>query len=263
MKTFLVFLFILFSSISYVVSQTKLDVIYLVNGDIYKGRIIRDEPGDYMQIKIRDGSIKKFLYSEIANREVSDINQFNTPQPKIQKITFGIKSGLSYSDLVGDDIEGTEAKTGFIFGGFVNFPVNHHASFQVELMYVQHGAKHTDSLGEVSINAEIINIPVLVLIEFPLNDGSKLNLYPGVGIGKNISTIKTAKFFGQEQSVDYLKYMQSTVIYLTAGLSFETKISNDISLIFDLRGNTSITSPIKEFEDVKDISLHFMVGFKF
>ncbi len=52
-----------------VYSQSIVDVIYLKNGDILKGEVIKDMPNDYLQIEMKDGSIRKIAYKELEKRE--------------------------------------------------------------------------------------------------------------------------------------------------------------------------------------------------
>jgi hypothetical protein len=50
-------------------AQTNLDVVYLKNGKIYKGRTVTDIPPDYLEIQLNNGEIIKVLYSDIVKRE--------------------------------------------------------------------------------------------------------------------------------------------------------------------------------------------------
>jgi hypothetical protein len=45
--------------------QEKIDVVYLKNGDIRKGKIIESVPNDYLRIQIFDGSVFTLQYSDI------------------------------------------------------------------------------------------------------------------------------------------------------------------------------------------------------
>jgi hypothetical protein len=54
---------IIFSAIG--LSQERIDVIYLKNGDVRKGTIIENVPGDYVKIETAGGSIFTIKYAEI------------------------------------------------------------------------------------------------------------------------------------------------------------------------------------------------------
>ncbi len=62
---------LVFSSI-WLVAQTNIDVIYLKNGKIYKGRTVNDVPPDYLEIQLNNGEIKKVLYQDIIKKELED-----------------------------------------------------------------------------------------------------------------------------------------------------------------------------------------------
>jgi hypothetical protein len=234
-----------------------------VNGDIYKGKIIKDVVVEYIIIELRDGSIKKCLYSEIAKREVNDISQFNVPQPKIKQMTFGIKSGISYSTFIGDDASGFDYKSGFIFDAFVSYPIRNHASIQPELLYAQHGAILKDSLGDISVNIDIVAIPLTVIIEIPLFDRTKMNFNPGFGLGLNMTTYQKAKIDEKDISYDFTKKIEKLVVFLSFGISLDSYISEDMKLIFDWRANSSFNTLLKNYNQVKDLSFYFTLGFGF
>ncbi|MEI6090836.1 MAG: hypothetical protein WCR42_10320 [bacterium] len=93
-----------------VYAQTKVDVVYLKNGETLKGRIVKDVPFDYLELQIKDGTIKKVFYQDMKKREVieepdsnSNINYDGYTQnraneyPKRGSIGFGF--GIPYGLL--------------------------------------------------------------------------------------------------------------------------------------------------------------------
>ena len=55
--------------------------------------------------------------------------------------TYGLKAGVTFASLSGDDVEGLDSKTGFMIGGFADIPVSPTFSIQPEALYVQKGCQ--------------------------------------------------------------------------------------------------------------------------
>lgn len=103
MKKLMLAMFVILCSTLVMFSQTRLDVVTLKNGDTYKGQIIKDVPGDYLQLEMMDGSIKKIMYSDIDNRGVE-----NSPiNSKSDIESWYLILGLGYSDIsYPDELQG-------------------------------------------------------------------------------------------------------------------------------------------------------------
>ena len=71
---FVLIIFLILSISVY--SQSRVDVIKLKNGDIYQGQIIKDVPGDYIQIEMKSGLIKMIKYPDIESRESKMIDEY-------------------------------------------------------------------------------------------------------------------------------------------------------------------------------------------
>ncbi|MCX6152835.1 MAG: outer membrane beta-barrel protein [Candidatus Kapabacteria bacterium] len=251
-------------------SQITEDVIYLKNGDIYKGHIVKDVKGEYLQIEMKDGSIKKLSYTEIEKKETVNVSTKPIANTKIsstkKKVSFGLKAGMDYSVFVekGSD---WSFKSGYLFGGFANFPIDKIASLQPEVLYAQHGAKATgysSQLGSFDLNFETnyLSIPVLVAMDLPLSKTSKFCVYPALGVGILLSATETVIQNGQEHSIDGAGDCSSWYLFSSLGIWFETKIDNKMSFILDLRANSGITTMLKGYE-VSDLSLYLMAGISF
>jgi len=83
-------------------AQTNLDVVYLTNGKIYKGRIVNDVPPDYLDIQLNNGEIKKVIYQEILKREVDDQANKNviSMEDSLTNVDYYAKEG-SYGLCIG------------------------------------------------------------------------------------------------------------------------------------------------------------------
>lgn len=74
---------------------------------------------------------------------------------------FGIKAGVSISNIKGDNTDGLDSKTGFMVGGFASIPISAPAAIQPEVFYVQKGAKFGLGGADASFKLDYIEIPVL------------------------------------------------------------------------------------------------------
>ncbi len=254
-------------------SQIKENIIYLKNGDIFKGKIVKEVPGDYINLELKDASIKKILISDILKREENyNYKEDNVKFGKDEKSTsFGIKGGLSYATALGKNVDDeTEFTSGMVIGGFVNFPINTTFAIQTELLYAQHGYEATYNNNYYSdkytdkLKIDLISIPILLNIGIPLSETIKFDVNPGLGVSFNIkSEIETNYFGSGGTTIDCLNLMNKVLLFSTLGIGLEAKMSNDIGLLFDLRINSSSTGLIKDVEDVDDFSIYFMVGLHF
>jgi opacity protein-like surface antigen len=94
-------------------------------------------------------------------------------------IQFGLKAGVNFATLSGDDVENAESRTGFHAGGLVEIPFTDRFSVQPEILYSQQGAKADNSFGEGTWKLDYIQIPVMAKIY--LTDGFNLQVGPQVG----------------------------------------------------------------------------------
>lgn len=79
------------------ISQKKLDVITLKNGNILKGKIVRQVPGDFVELKTRDNNFWKFDMEDVA-----EIRFEAKRKPKIKTDTISFPtSGLIFDVQMG------------------------------------------------------------------------------------------------------------------------------------------------------------------
>ncbi|WP_396182533.1 porin family protein [Flavobacterium sp.] len=77
-----------------------------------------------------------------------------------QVLKFGVKAGVNFSSLEGDNIEALDTYTSFHFGGLLEVKLLENFSIQPELLYSSQGAK-VDVAGLEDINYNYITVPVL------------------------------------------------------------------------------------------------------
>jgi hypothetical protein len=88
-----------------------------------------------------------------------------TDTTSAQPISFGAKAGLNFANLGGDGAGDWDSRTGFAFGGYLQYPVSNSVYFQPELLYSMKGA--TDKYNEggssykVTLKYNYLEIPLL------------------------------------------------------------------------------------------------------
>lgn len=114
-------------------------------------------------------------------------------QGQIQQdpITFGVNTGLTVSDIWGDDVGGTDVRAGFTGGLFMNYRFNPNFSIQPEANFVmKHSQVDAGVLGENEKTKYLFNyleIPVLLKGHLPTGSVVTPNIYAGPALAFNLS----------------------------------------------------------------------------
>lgn len=123
-----------------------------------------------------------------------------------QKLNLGIKGGINFADLNGDDVDGADGRTGYHFGVTAELGLGDKLSIQPEAIYSAQGVKDNN----FDYNIDYINVPVLakyyVVNNFSLQAGPQFGFKVN---DKNVDAegfdlsgavgaeIKFGKIFGQ------------------------------------------------------------------
>lgn len=122
---------------------------------------------------------KIFLLSIIAVLSISAQAQ--------DDISFGVKGGVNFASLTGDDADDLDGRTSFHIGVLVEIPISDEFSIQPELLYSQQGSQVTDSFDGITIdnrlNLDYINLPIVGKYYVAEN----FSLEAGTQFGFNIS----------------------------------------------------------------------------
>ncbi|MCC9073254.1 PorT family protein [Flavobacterium sp. F-65] len=92
-----------------------------------------------------------------------------------QKIKFGVKGGLNFASISGDDTKDVDAVTSFNFGVVSEIPISEKFSFQPELMYSGQGYSFNDNTVALSY----LNIPLMG--KYYLTKGLSVEAGPQIG----------------------------------------------------------------------------------
>lgn len=92
-----------------------------------------------------------------------------------QKIKFGVKGGLNFATISGDNTEDIDLVTSFNFGVLSEIPLSDKFSFQPELMYSGQGYSFNDNVVALSY----LNIPLMG--KYYLTKGFSVEAGPQIG----------------------------------------------------------------------------------
>jgi hypothetical protein len=81
-----------------------------------------------------------------------------------QGLDLGLKGGVNFAKLSGDDVEDASNRTGFAIGAFLNVSTGGFFSIQPEVLFSQKGVKAEDEDGELTMKLSYVEIPVLLKV---------------------------------------------------------------------------------------------------
>jgi hypothetical protein len=172
-----------------------------------------------------------------------------------QGISFGVKGGVNYTSLSGDDVpDGLGWKLGF--GGGVVAALNVMDMFviQPEVLYTMKGGEDPDE--EYSFDLTYVEVPVLLKYSVPMEGMISPNFFVGPSLG-----ILMSAEFAEEDVKDDLKTMDFGVV-VGAGVDFDMgtgKVTLDGRYTLGLM---SIDDSGEE-QDWKNGAISVMLGYMF
>ncbi len=131
-------------------------------------------------------------------------------------ISKGLKGGLNFSDITGDDVpDETERRNGFNGGVFVNLDVAHLISIRPEIAYSQRGATVIDDQVESQWNLSYIEVPVLFKVKIPMANPTFL---PGFFAGPSFAYLLNSDLeSGETGEVDLKDHTKSIDVGIVVG----------------------------------------------
>ena len=161
-----------------------------------------------------------------------------------QETTFGLKAGVNFASVGGDDADGLDGRTSFHFGGVATIGVSEKFSVQPEVMYSSQGA----SQGDADLKLDYLNVPVLAKIT--VAEGFSVEVGPQVGI------LLSADADGE----DVKEFLKSTDFSGAIGLGYQMPSG----LNFGARYNLGLGNISDENDgDIKNNVFQVSVGYKF
>jgi hypothetical protein len=170
------------------------------------------------------------------------------------QVTFGVKGGVNFATLGGDDadeLEGKKSNTGFYLGGTVNIPISSNFAFQPELIYsANQGMEFRESPLELNYNLGYLNIPLMLQYR---NSGFIAEVGPQIGFLMSAKAKFTDGTTTDEE--DIKDSFKSTDFGINLGLGYQ--FSNGFGL--NARYNFGMSS-IADESDVDIKNRVFSVG---
>jgi hypothetical protein len=166
--------------------------------------------------------------------------------------SFGVKAGVNFATLSGDDVDGLDGQTTVNFGGVVNIGITESLSVQPELLYSRQGFENDD----ITAFLDYITIPIMA--DFKVAE--RLSIQGGPQFGININAIEKDNDSGNE--VDF-----ENVESLDIGLGIGAQYRLPIGLFFQARYVAGLSNVFEEFEgesiDAKNSVISISVGWFF
>lgn len=170
--------------------------------------------------------------------------------------SFGVKGGVNFANVTGDDIDDPDGRTSFHVGAVVEFPMSDMFSLQVEGLYSGKGVEFAleGSDGDKSeLQLDYIDVPVL----------AKIYITKGLSIeaGPQFSFLVNEEFDLNPNSDDGdfdLDEAESFDFGLAAGLTFQTDMG-----LFATGRYTYGFSDVYNDMDIHNTVFQLGIGFKF
>lgn len=166
--------------------------------------------------------------------------------------TFGLKAGINYSTVTGDEVEDVESKIGLQAGAFANFGLSDLISIQPEVLYSQKGTGFEED-EDVKFKLNYIDVPILVKV----NAGGLF--FEG---GPQVGFLAGAKATNGDDDEDIKDDFNSIDFGYAVGLGYQVESGPMIGL----RYNGGISNIIKDGDDdvsARNSTFQLYVGYRF
>ncbi len=189
MKKIWIALFAVALLCSIAISQERIDVVYLKNGDIRKGVIIENVPNDHIKIEMADGSTFTIPYSDIQKmtKEGKEISQQSGGNAEASKglmsrhydvgMTLAVWGSGTVDYKLVYSADDPQKSTGVLFHFFVDGYIAEQLAIGA---YINVSPVSWDNYSATSTMTEI---GVALKGRFPIADGAAV-IKPGVGLGR-------------------------------------------------------------------------------
>lgn len=195
-------------------------------------------------------------------------------------ITPGIKGGVNFADLGGDDAElifdgggsgdfeiPIEARTGIVAGGFALIDFDGPFALQPEVLYVQKGAKveieFLEETASSTLKLDYIEVPVLAKFQIPLEGSIAPNIFAGPAVAFNITAEQEGEGPDGSETTDLSEVISTTDFGLQvgAGVDFD---AGPGTIMLDAWYELGLSSiPSEGDADIKNQGIRITAGFGF
>lgn len=165
--------------------------------------------------------------------------------PAAGQTVLGFHAGANIADLGGDDVGGTETRTGMNIGASVLFPLANNLGLHLEGSYSEKGADISDPEVDGSLKLDYLEFPVLLRYGFPTTGSVGVHLYGGGAVGVELSCEIEASDGSVSATADCDDVdvnTKSVDFGLVGGAGVGFGLANDIDIVLDLFYNLGLTS---------------------
>ncbi|MEE1897136.1 porin family protein [Flavobacterium rakeshii] len=173
--------------------------------------------------------------------------------------SFGIKGGVNFASITGDDFNSPDSRTSFHVGLLAEFPLTEMFSLQAEALYSGQGFESDmdgeifGGEGKVEYQLDYINVPVLAKVY--ILDGLSIEAGPQFGFKVNEEIDANANADDGDLNLDEAEDFDFGV---AAGVTFETPMG-----LFATGRYTQGFTDIVNNRDIKNSVFQIGVGYKF
>jgi hypothetical protein len=155
-------------------------------------------------------------------------------------VSFGVKAGVNFSSLVGDDTDGMDGRTGLNGGAVVSIPVSELFAVQPEVVYSAQGFTVEDmGFGEGTGHLDYLNIPILA--DFTVAEGFSLQAGPEIGFVLNDDFENDAGSASMEAESFNFSIVGGVQYRLPVGLFFQARYAAGL---IDVQSDFSMTNSV-------------------
>lgn len=179
--------------------------------------------------------------------------------PKGMSPSFGVKGGVNFATVTGDDFDSPDSRTSFHVGALAEFPLAEILSLQVEALYSGQGFKSNIPGGlfggdeKVEYQLDYINVPVLAKVY--IFQGLSLEAGPQFSFKVNEEIDADANADDGDLDLNEAKDFEFGV---AGGVTFETQMG-----LFATGRYIMGVTDIFEDSDAKNAVFQIGVGYKF
>jgi hypothetical protein len=143
-----------------------------------------------------------------------------------QHNNFGIKGGLNYYTLIGDNTSGVDSKLGAHFGIISHIHLANQWALQPELIFSMQGAE----FGNAKLNLNYVNVPLL--FQYMFDNGFRIQAGPQVGF------LLSAKLEDEDvkdlfKTIDFGAAVGASYVHTPSGFGVDLRYNIGLSNIND------------------------------
>lgn len=158
-------------------------------------------------------------------------------------INFGLKGGLNFALIAGDDTGDFDGRIAFHVGAVAEFPISEKFSFQPELLYSSQGDKMTSDGMDIDFKFDYLNLPLLA--KYYVAEGFSLEAGPQIGF------LLSSKVEADGVSID----LKDVIKGIDFGLGFGLGYKLEDGLNFAARYNLGLSNIVDNNGSILDVEI--------